>query len=1049
MDAPLRLAKPVNPQLPEGFVNNPINPTSEIQAKTESVATQALQHTQANPQSHSNPQLQTFAIENYRFGSVTHTMDKSAMSQEFLREMLRYFVSTRTDIAPPIATKRGDLVSLEFLFYQSLQKVNTTQAQVCEAVMRSHFPADPITRLCSAYLVCINEVQYDLAKTIIDAALGMKHCHLEALHLAAFLERRAGNYKQEIRYQFELFNSETRFKKFLNSISHRLEYVSALIEMFNEDLNNNLDRDQSSKLYIKEMEILRLFLENKYEECIEEADRLLKKHPKNSHVQETKLRALVANGKIDAARAFVSSKRLQLSANITYALIARDKQTAYQYYNKLLIEGQALDIPYWIILNFCDILEHVKIHPGDTGAAIQRLQSESRNRPNSVPVHRGLYILLIATAQDCRNQTPENLIAIRNLCVHLCMHDSERHHLYLLEQLKFLLRIGHGRSPEASEVARGLCNLAYAKDLGVEFVSEVVDLIEETTLGTNAALELSFNLYRQTQNVEYLYIHAKQLRALGRNKEANGLFDEYVSKNPTSLRAVLILLSFYVTDKEFRNAMLLCNCALDVFPNQVQLLSARGRLHFQFELFEDAIKDLSMVMNDPEAGLQDYVRRDLFHSYLRLGLHREAQAFLEKYGHQHIPKAFIEELRQQKARAKEEASQRKKETEPEPTPLSLIEPSSKTEVEIPAIAKDIDAPTLTPPAPAVPAAAAPEPVRNMEKKAPIHLQRLKHDITNLDPKIKFKGDLNSLPKTFAGACTIDEEIYGRQSAPTPVAVKKETVDIPRLTSEEFRRLERARLSIIAIGDLIKNDKVYCTANPTDPGNFLFPRNLAYQLLKFSDALVPTSLKQKDVRQVFKEVIQTHILSIDLIGKLRQAMRHEYQTVDMDRLKHFCSRLTAEKCTVQMNIEAFLQAIPKEKSDTAAVSFAPRTNLERKQTLKKDAPVDYLEEVKHELTCMARIADKFQLKQIDAENFYKDGLKMSICNIAECLRQLNVPEDKMLQQFFRFGNRIAHEVGEKPTWYVSEEMDIHQLGMILHKANVIKDRIINLVTHKEV
>jgi hypothetical protein len=109
----------------------------------------------------------------------------------------------------------------------------------------------------------------------------------------------------------------------------------------------------------------------------------------------------------------------------------------------------------------------------------------------------------------------------------------------------------------------------------------------------------------------------------------------------------------------------------------------------------------------------------------------------------------------------------------------------------------------------------------------------------------------------------------------------------------------------------------------------------------------------------------------------------------------------------------------------------------------------LEEAKHELTSMARIEDKFQLKQIDAENFYKDGLKMSICNIAECLRQLNVPEDKLLQQFFRFGNRIAHEVGEKPTWYVAEEMDIHQLGMILHKANVIKDRIINLVTHKEV
>jgi len=152
----------------------------------------------------------------------------------------------------------------------------------------------------------------------------------------------------------------------------------------------------------------------------------------------------------------------------------------------------------------------------------------------------------------------------------------------------------------------------------------------------------------------------------------------------------------------------------------------------------------------------------------------------------------------------------------------------------------------------------------------------------------------------------------------------------------------------------------------------------------------------------------------------------------------------KESTVLKNIEAYMHGAKKTE-----VAFYDRTKIAKKQEIKCERTVDYLAEAQMELRKMSAIGGKMSSADIDKELFYKEGLKMAICNVEEAAKRLALPHDPEMREIFYFGNKFAHEMnqGLDPREYNNEEIRIERLYSIIRRAERISGRIAELAKNK--
>lgn len=968
----------------------------------------------------------TFKIREVpQVGFLEHKMNNVTFSRDFFRKAQAYICGKGDE---PVVTNQNDLVCLEYLFFLNYTaKKNSEANKIFNFFVR--YPEFQGARLVRAYVMfdIYPDVPAHEVRKAIDFAQQGDPDSIELFILSIELYRQTDEIEKEMyeRMKMGAKLNNGDFHKLVLRNCHKPQALYAILDVATRVAQNQLGKD-----FVEEHKIMCLLSEQKFQEVLEGANKHLKMHkPHSQNVLFAKLLALLRLGHVEEAEKFVRKSHF-IDKSIPKALMASARGNALEalkHFYQFFYDSRGMDVYFWVILEFCLVYQEIT-YKFDR-VIMDRLTWASQVDLHSLKVWQALLRSQLAPG------SPVATDQIRTTLERLAFLDRSHGHEYHFTLAKLLAQRGPEEHLDA--VLEELTEVIVKGRVNDEtFIENFTTFVIANKKSLFCDSLFSF-LYFKNRNEKTVMNFADVIVKKSDPERALIILEDYMRQHTHSLQLKKFTLSILCCIEKYQEAAFLAQQVLAVDRNYPAGLLAVGFTAHKQKDFAKAIDHLERISTTDEmmAGKIDIV---LFDCYISSEDIDNAGKIIERSG-DIIPEVLLERFAHLTAtRASEVSSSTVTREQPTEEPKEPIarEPVVDTK------------PSVIPPAqsePRVPSA-QPEIVRNKVHQPPVHHQPLKHDITRLDKNARLADWLNNpgaIPK-----CTIDEEMYpqAKSANPAPILDTREYEIDKRLNPVEFNRLEDARQALIQIGDLLKQEKDYVSDKPEAAGNFLFPRTLMYHVMKFGEALAPTGRNQKDITQVFKDTIQTHILSTKLISNLRQAMRHEFYRVDMNKLKIFCDKLV--KSTVLQNIECYQKdAVPKivKGKDIVKVHFYVRTTLAVEQDLMNNDAVDYGKKALFELSEMDRIGAKLGISEIAKLNFYLNGFKMAICNIEESLKRLGIQDDPELRDIFYYGNRFAHEMSEDPTLYVNEEISVNRLGSIINKAERIRLRITEIVS----
>lgn len=547
---------------------------------------------------------------------------------------------------------------------------------------------------------------------------------------------------------------------------------------------------------------------------------------------------------------------------------------------------------------------------------------------------------------------------------------------------------------------------------------------KDDTVATNYVRCLNdLNLFEDARQVTQAHLQAKPRSAIAHYLHAFSLF----------------------RSQEINKAMDHVTKGIALDPNYVPLRYLRAQILHTQKDYAGTIKQIERIKTKDDGVYQNYIPF-LFDSYLKLNQLSNANKLLEGE-HAHcfsleLRKEYFDRACQQSERelmAKYDRRPAEKPVETPPPPTTEANPQLVTSVETvetessPVMPLSQEKVPLTNPVHVTPA--KPEAARSQIQ----HLQKFsKHAVGSLSQKDRLENWVNN-PASLRDACTVDLSLYPNSkpaAAPTEIKTKEYTEKF-KLNTYEKTSLENASYHLNAIGLWLAQEKDLVTSNKLDAANYLMPRSLVYHVLKLNEALTPTGKNQHLISLEFEEILRKHIITPEMSRSLRHLSRHGFHSIDMDKLKDFCRELV--KTTMLHNIDAFANGVVSKDRKSTTFKFANRHSLPVNQKLTHDLPIDYRKEALFELEEIKRVTAKLGIYEIDKAPLYKNGIKLAICAIEECLKQLKISH-RELNELFYFGNIFAHEMSDDPKSYVNEEIPLARMDSIIKRA----DRIIDII-----
>jgi tetratricopeptide (TPR) repeat protein len=1005
-----------------------------VKTNVEAVAAAILQAVNINPTQPIAPQMITINQGSVTFkirevpevGYLEHKMHNVTFNRDFFRKAQAYICGKGDE---PLVTSQNDLVCLEYLFFLNYTANKNSEAnKISNYFIR--YPEFQGARLVRAYVLfdIYPVVPAQEVRKAIELAQEGDPDSIELFILSIELYRQTDEIEKEMyeRMKMDAKLNNGDFHKLVLRNCHKPKALYAILDVATKVAQSQLDKD-----FIEEHKIMCLLSEQKFQEVLEGANKHLKmRKPQSQNVLFAKLVALLRLGHVEEAEKFVRKSHF-IDKSIPKALMASARgntHEAFKHFYQFFYDCRAMDVYFWVVLEFCLVYQ-------DITYKFDRVITDRLKWASQVDLH-SLEVWQALLRSQIAHGSPVATDEIRATAERLAFLDRSHWYEYYFTLANLLAQRGPEEHLDASlqELTEVIVQGRVKDETFIENFTTFVMANKKSLLCDSL---FSF-LYFRNKNEKTVMDFANVMVRKGDPERALIILEDYMRQHTHSLQLKKYTVSILCCIEKYQEAAFLAKQILAVDRNFPAGLVAVGFTAHKQKDYAKAIDHLERISTRDETmvGKIDMV---LFDCYISIEDLDKARQVIERSG-DIIPAVLLEKFAHLAATRSSEVS----------SPNVTLEQPTKEEPKEPIARESVleSTPSLIPPAQSetrVPSA-EPEIVRNKVHQPPVHHQPLKHDITRLDKNARLADWLNNpgaIPK-----CTIDEEMYPQAKAPAnpvPVLDTKEYEIDKRLSPTEFNRLEDARQALIQIGDLLKQEKDYVSDKPAAAGNFLFPRTLMYHVMKFGEALAPTGRNQKDISQVFRDTIQTHILSTKLISNLRQAMRHEFYRVDMNKLKGFCDKLV--KSTVLKNIECYQKdAAPKlvKGKDIVMVHFYVRTNIAVEQELMHGDEVDYAKKALFELSEMDRIGAKLGIAEIAKLNFYLNGFKMAICNTEECLKRLKIQDDRELRDIFYYGNRFAHEMSEDPTLYVNEEISVNRLGSIINKAERIRLRITEMV-----
>lgn len=163
----------------------------------------------------------------------------------------------------------------------------------------------------------------------------------------------------------------------------------------------------------------------------------------------------------------------------------------------------------------------------------------------------------------------------------------------------------------------------------------------ETRLKSYEAATASFKkaLILDNQNEEALINLATLQYFKGRLDSAKFLLKDILQRNPAEPNALNTLSQIYLAEKDYQNALITVDHALEVAPSEPYFLNNRGLIHLRMGNWEEALKDINRsIFLDPQNAWA-YRNKGIY--YLEAGDPEQALRLLEQALHRNT---FIDEL---------------------------------------------------------------------------------------------------------------------------------------------------------------------------------------------------------------------------------------------------------------------------------------------------------------------------------------------------------------------------------------------------------------------
>lgn len=835
-------------------------------------------------------------------------------------------------------------------------------------------------------------------------------------------------------------SSSSAFSMAFSEFRHRAEFLQTALSFLGRIMPEYPNDTKKLEAMTLKCELALNFYQREFNKCIKQCETYSARHDKeDSEIFYLKLLSLFKLKK-DPSKMFKSHVQNQLLTEGIAELEGKKYKAAFETLTSYILHEHRGTVQTWIFSALVEAAIHVPITFQEVEFFYVKYHSFFEREGDNEIMQLYLSNLLTFIMKTDHSHF-EEAIKVNENGIKIAKKAVDRICFRLANACAYF-RTGNLNQGEL-EVNAALEDVVNNRCYDNEELNRFISFFEEHPL-RNLEFKWTKTIYENHKSECALMGFASAIQRLGQHAFLVEILEGYLSlQKAASFDVTFALGSAYMIINNFQKATNFIQLAHHLNPrdNNTKILMA------EIHMINTAYTEVLYILNG--IPVTDRIANLLLRASIETNQMRKASKLMLQYGYwidSENSALFNSRIEVFLEKRKENDHKEFKKAKVS-VPIEPIKTSDPVAVTTPSQVKTMSSSS---PSPTAPTGSFPaEPIRNKVKQGPVHHQPAsKGDVTNLDPKSIFRTDLKQLASTFKGACTFDQEIYGIRPKVVERPISAHTIPVSieqRLWEMEFRRLEVGRQAIVRIGDLLAQETVYCTGNQHNPTDYLYPLNIGYQILKLMESLAPTSKNAKTVSDVFKSTIQTHILSVELINRMRYAVRHDYHMIDFKKFKTFCQKL--DKSTVLANVMAYREcAAPNEKikEKSVVVEFQLRTNIEKRQHIRKEErKIDYLAEAQYELDRLGKIGDK-SIQVLGSEQFYSDGVKMAICNIEECLKRLDVPDDKILREFFYFGNKIGHEIGEAPELYVNEEIPLLRMHSILQKASVISNRIAELV-----
>lgn len=290
-----------------------------------------------------------------------------------------------------------------------------------------------------------------------------------------------------------------------------------------------------------------------------------------------------------------------------------------------------------------------------------------------------------------------------------------------------------------------------------------------------------------------------------------------------------------------------------------------------------------------------------------------------------------------------------------------------------------------------------------------------------------------------------DELIAKRDRQDMVALpqKSEETAIDKTTTKEtcpFKegQIERLQAAIHAL----KNIKVIVRALQAKSFTFAEDdhfsqaqkKSLAYHLLKFCEALAPTSRNRDDERDAtFFEMLNQFFLSEAEIRLIRNMIRGSFFLIQGHELYHLAQTLVENKILDQLFFLKDKNSIPKTSKkviDRSIFSLSHNFENELKPLSENQRNIKLLIAIKHEIEFITACIKSAE--DVRTFNTYLAAIKKTLSDISKLSSFLTVKcefflKTEEMKRIIPLGNTIAHEFGDEiDSDQMTDEIDISEI-----------------------